>query len=65
MKSFEVRGMSCQGCVKSVEKVLSALDGIRSVTVDLESGKVDVDGTFESMRVVKAIEDAGFSAREL
>lgn len=63
MKSFEVKGMSCQGCVKSVERVVSALEGVRAVIVTLEPGKVEVEGSVDAGRVVEVIENAGFSAR--
>jgi copper chaperone len=33
-----VKGKSCQHCVASVSKALSAIDGISDVQVDLEKG---------------------------
>ena len=48
MKTVKIKGMSCQHCVKMVKKTLEEIDGIASVTVDLEAG----EATFEETRPV-------------
>jgi copper chaperone len=60
--TLKVRGMSCQHCVMSVTKVLSQLEGIKNVQVDLAKGEVRFDNTKEvaSDRIEKAISDAGY-----
>lgn len=35
-QSFSVTGLSCQSCVNHVTEAISALAGVRSVSVDLE-----------------------------
>lgn len=35
-QKFSVTGLSCQSCVNHVTEAISGLDGVRSVTVDLE-----------------------------
>ena len=60
-----VKGMSCQGCVGSVTRVLEALPGVRKVEVSLEQAQARVD--YEDAQVAvqtmkQAIEDAGFEA---
>ncbi|URA11142.1 heavy-metal-associated domain-containing protein [Thermospira aquatica] len=44
MKSYVLRvsGMSCQGCVNTVKRTLLSLEGVKEVSVDLGSGRVDV-----------------------
>ena len=62
---LEVDGMTCQGCVGSVTRVLEAVPGVASVEVSLERKEAVVrtrDGGIGE-RLVKAIEDAGFEAR--
>ena len=59
----KVGGMSCQGCVKSVTKVLMELPGVSKAEVSLERGEavIDYDAgkvTRDTMR--QAIDDAGF-----
>ncbi len=35
-QTFSVTGLNCQSCVNHVTSALSALEGVRSVTVDLD-----------------------------
>ena len=44
--SFEidVENIKCGGCVSSIVSGLKALDGVVSVQVDVEQGRVTVDG---------------------
>lgn len=62
---IKVGGMSCQGCVKNITGVLSALPGVASAEVSLESAEAKV--AFDAQAVSReallaAIEDAGFDA---
>ncbi|MDD2742505.1 MAG: cation transporter [Rhodocyclaceae bacterium] len=62
---IKVGGMSCQGCVKNITGVLSALAGVSSAEVSLEAAEARV--AFDAQTVtraalVEAIEDAGFDA---
>lgn len=63
--TIKVGGMTCGGCVASVTRVLSALDGVKNVTVSLEQAQavVVVDAAKVGReQLVQAIEDAGFEA---
>lgn len=60
-----VTGMTCGGCVASVQKVLSALPGVQTVEVTLTPGQARV--VYDPARVdrdalIKAVADAGFGA---
>lgn len=60
---LKVQGMTCGGCVKSVEKVLRAIDGVERVQVSLEnaSANVEYDAKKTNAKAFKlAIEDAGY-----
>jgi copper chaperone len=60
MLKLKVAGMTCGGCVRSVERaVATAVPGAK-VTVDLKSGEVTIDGAANRQDVVSAIEDAGY-----
>ena len=64
---IKVGGMSCQGCVKNIGGVLSAMPGVASAEVSLEAGEARV--AFDPQVVtrsalVAAIEDAGFEMRD-
>lgn len=57
-----VKGMSCMGCVKSVKGVLESIKGVKSVNVDLASGKtiIEYDAPIDISVFEKAIDEAGF-----
>jgi len=57
---YLVKGMSCNHCKTSVEKAITALDGVESVVADLATGKVAVDGTVAPAAVEQAVVNAGF-----
>lgn len=63
--SIKVGGMSCQGCVKNIQGVLSALPGVLSAEVSLEAAEAVVSYDAQQLdrsSLVNAIEDAGFDA---
>jgi copper chaperone len=62
---IKVGGMSCQGCVKNITGVLSALPGVASAEVSLEAAEAKVAFDPQAVRreeLLAAIEDAGFDA---
>ncbi len=63
MIHFDVDGMTCSGCARSVEKALLRADPQAHVTVELETGKVDVDSSVARDVLAAAIESAGYDIR--
>ena len=68
--SLSVTGMSCAACVASVERVLSGVDGVASVSVNLPLEKAII--TLDTPRsddlrqaCITTVEAAGFGASEL
>ncbi|HEX7329678.1 MAG TPA: heavy metal-associated domain-containing protein [Casimicrobiaceae bacterium] len=64
--TIEVGGMTCQGCVASVTRVLKAVPGVSDANVTLEPGSATVvfDATQTNVAALRAaIEDAGYDAR--
>lgn len=62
-ETVAVEGMTCDGCVRSVTRAVSALPGVESVAVDLAGRRATVryDVARVSLdRVREAIRDAGF-----
>ena len=55
-----VDGMACEHCRDAVRKSIQAVEGVRSVDVDLRSGLTSVRGTFSEDAVHKAVELSGF-----
>lgn len=59
-----VQGMTCGGCVNSVQRTLAAQPGVTAVEVDLASGLAEIAGAgFEISALVLAIERLGFTAQ--
>ncbi|WP_066175732.1 copper chaperone CopZ [Bacillus marinisedimentorum] len=62
-KTLDVKGMTCGHCEKAVKNALLEIDGIASVEVSLDTGKVDVqfeDGKVTDAQMKEAIEDQGY-----
>jgi len=56
-----VKGMTCGHCKAMVEKNLSKLPGVLSVTVDLASGETQIQGNADHAAIREVIEDLGFT----
>ena len=62
---IKIDGMSCQGCVKNITGVLTALPGVTAAEVWWEQAPANV--AFDAQQtsraaLLSAIEDAGFDA---
>jgi copper chaperone len=60
---YTVSGMTCGHCVKSVTEEVSAISGVRSVDVELATGKVTVtsDAPLADGDVEAAVDEAGYA----
>ena len=61
-----VEGMTCEGCVRSVQRKLSKVAGVESAHVNLEAGKATVeydDSLADPGQLVSAVEQLGYQAR--
>lgn len=59
---YLVEGMTCAHCVAAVKDEVSAIDGAEAVTVDLETGRLEVVGRgVQETAVRAAVEEAGYS----
>jgi copper chaperone len=61
--TLEIKGMSCGGCVTSIDHVLQQIPGVSNVLVSLEQNNATI--TYEPNKAkleqfTAAIEDAGF-----
>lgn len=60
-KTYTVQGMTCGHCKASVTEEISAVQGVTSVAVDLDSGLVTVTGSgFTDQAVRAAVDEAGY-----
>jgi copper chaperone len=58
---LKVEGMTCNHCKMRVEKALQGVSGVESVKVDLTAKEADVTGEVERAKLIKAVEEAGYS----
>ncbi|GAB4292951.1 MAG: heavy metal translocating P-type ATPase [Thiohalomonadaceae bacterium] len=62
---LSIGGMSCAGCVATVENALRAVPGVLEATVSFAEHVAVVRGTADGAALVKAVVDAGYEAAEL
>jgi len=63
--TLNIDGMTCNGCVASVTKILQGVDGVASATVGLADKRAEV--TFDATKtsvdaLIAAVEDGGYDA---
>ena len=62
---LRVEGMTCDSCVRSVEKKLSKVAGVELARVNLDAGKATVeydDSQAQIDQLIGAVEQIGFHA---
>jgi copper chaperone len=61
-KTFDVKGMTCDNCVKHVTEALESVPGVTAARVDLASNSAKVEGDFDDQRIIEAVEEEGYEA---
>ncbi|MFH2017511.1 MAG: heavy metal-associated domain-containing protein [Pseudomonadota bacterium] len=63
--TLKIEGMTCGGCVRSVEKALAGVAGLKSAKVDLGKAEalIETEAGADPARFLSAVEDAGYDAR--
>jgi copper chaperone CopZ len=62
-EELAITGMTCDGCVRAVQRALSRVPGVTDVAVDLAKGRAVVDGDAAPEALVAALERAGYGVR--
>jgi copper chaperone CopZ len=60
VKQYRIEGMMCSHCQAKVEQGIGALEGVTSVTVDLDKGLASVEGAVSAEAVAKAVNALGY-----
>lgn len=60
--TITVEGMSCGHCEETVEDALRKVEGVRAASADREADRVRIEGDVEVATLVRAVEDAGYTA---
>ena len=60
--TYEVRGMTCEHCVRAVTSEVESLPGVTGVYVDLGTGRVVVtsDAPLDDAAMRAAVDEAGY-----
>jgi len=58
--TYDVQGMTCGHCVRSVTEEISEVDGVTSVEVSLDDGTAVVSGDADPGAVREAVVEAGY-----
>ncbi|MCQ2960305.1 MAG: permease [Bacteroidales bacterium] len=59
--TYKVGGMSCNHCKMTVETNLMKLEGVTSVSADIATGNVVIEGTSDENSVKNVVESLGFT----
>lgn len=62
MKKYIVIGMTCAMCQAHVEKAVSKVEGVSSVTVSLLTNSMVVEGIYSDEAILHAVQQAGYQA---
>ena len=54
--------MTCASCANSVSRVLQRVPGVERAEVDVTAARAVVEGEADTNSLVRAVEEAGFSA---
>lgn len=62
MQQFDVTGMNCAACAARIEKVVSEVEGVETVSVNLLMNTMLVEGDARTDSVICAVKKAGYGA---
>ena len=60
--TITVEGMTCEHCEQTVDEALRDVEGVEDVSVDRDAERADVEGEADQDALVRAVEDAGYTA---
>ena len=62
---LSVSGMSCAGCVASVEKAIQSVDGVSIASVNFAEHTATIEGDANVESLINAVRAGGYDAAEL
>ncbi len=63
MFRFEIPGMTCGGCARSITKAIQGIDAQAKVETDIPGRRVTVKSRADSASLIAAIKEAGYESR--
>jgi len=65
VKRLSISGMSCAGCVASVETALNSVEGVEEASINFAEHTAIVKGDMDINEVINAVKQASYDAAEL
>ena len=65
MYKFQVEGISCSKCARTINEAIQQFDEEAKVDVHIEEQLVNVESTLPAHVIERAIVDAGYPVREM
>ncbi|WP_421664366.1 heavy metal translocating P-type ATPase [Lysinibacillus telephonicus] len=62
IKTFNIVGMDCSSCAKSIEKHLSTLPSVKSVDVNFSTGKMKIEHSNSVQEIISEVSKIGYKA---
>ncbi|MGE7981817.1 heavy metal translocating P-type ATPase [Solibacillus sp. NPDC093137] len=62
IKTFNISGMDCSSCAKSIENHLNTLPSVKSVNVNFSTGKMKIEHSNSVQEVISEVSKIGFQA---
>ena len=59
-KTMKIEGMMCKHCQARVNQILSNLNGVSDVKINLKKGTAEISGTPNVFELKQAIEQGGY-----
>ncbi|MEX2530857.1 MAG: cation-translocating P-type ATPase [Gemmatimonadota bacterium] len=63
--TFEVSGLHCASCARSVERAVGTLEGVESCAVDFTSARLRIEGNPDRESILERVGRLGYEARPL
>lgn len=64
METYEIKGMTCNHCVRAIERALAGVPGVARVrAVNLARGVAEIEGAPDEQAVLAAVAAEGYEAR--
>jgi copper chaperone len=60
--TITVEGMSCEHCEQTIENALRSVAGVSDARANRETETATIEGDPDSTALVRAVEDAGYTA---
>jgi copper chaperone CopZ len=64
-KKIYIDGMSCEHCVKRVEKTLNSIEGLKNVKVKIGLAEVETSSDINDLVFKNSIEDIGYDVTKI